>query len=278
MLFFQVMLLIGYLYSWLISKYPGRRAQSVVHGTLLLLSLATISLRPRMEWANKQSGHPVLSILGVLLLSIGLPYLLLSTTSPLLQSWFAESSPARFPYWLFALSNAASLATLLAYPVAVEPFMPQSSQLWWWWMGYGLFVLLAIAAAIAHARVGVPLLHGRGSVGISESARPLLWIALAACGSTLWMAVANHLSQEVAPVPFLWVLPLSIYLLSFILCFEGSGWYRPRIFQGVVAHRLVSSSLPDRQSGSGQARFGACRLLHRAVRLVHVLPRRNRSH
>ena len=232
MLFFQIMLLAGYLYSYGVTRYLGRRAQSGLHAGLLLLSLATVSLRPRVEWFQAAGGNPEFAIAGVLLVSIGLPYFLLSTTSPLMQSWFGQSSGARFPYWLFALSNAASLVALLAYPTVIEPRFPQSAQLRWWWIGYGVLVVLACGAAFVHARSGVsdepvvPATH--------EKARPLLWICLAACASTLWMAVANHLSREVAPVPFLWILPLSIYLLTFILCFEGSGWYRPGIFRWIL--------------------------------------------
>jgi SAM-dependent methyltransferase len=226
MLFFQVMLLGGYLYSWVITTWLSRRVQSLIHAALLLLSLATMTLKPAVH----SGGNPAFSILSVLLISIGLPYFLLSSTSPLLQSWFVNSSPAVFPYWLFALSNAASLTALLAYPVAIEPWLPQSAQMRFWWMGYAAFVLLAVGAAIAHMRVTV--LAREASAEVSRGgARPLLWIGLAACGSTLWMAVANHLSQEVAPVPFLWVLPLSVYLLTFILCFESDRWYRPGLFR-----------------------------------------------
>lgn len=249
MLFFQVMLLVGYLYSYLITAHLNRRTQSAIHAALLLLSLATISLRPRMEWVHAAGGNPVLSILGVLAISIGLPYFLLSTTSPLMQSWFADSTPAAFPYWLFAVSNAASLMALLAYPVAIEPLLAQSSQLRWWWTGYCVLVLLAVAAAIGHAKGGGTV--EKPAESANAAGRPLLWIGLAACGSTLWMAVANHLSQEVAPVPFLWVLPLSIYLLSFILCFEGHGWYRPTLFRWllpaawfVAAYRIAGKGPP----------------------------------
>lgn len=241
MLFFQVMLLVGYLYSYGIASRLSRRAQSVVHATLLILSLSSLLLKPHMEWARTAAGNPVLSILGVLLISVGMPYFLLSATSPLLQSWFANSTGAGFPYRLFALSNAASLLALLAYPVAIEPLMTQSSQLLSWSVGYAVLVSLACATAIVHgcrnhghdnAVSGNAVKRHTGTAGVPN--RPLLWIGLAACASALWLAVANHLSQEVAPVPFLWVLPLSIYLLSFILCFEGDGWYRPALFRWLL--------------------------------------------
>ncbi len=228
MLFFQVMLLAGYVYSYLVTRYLGTRMQSILHVALLLLTGVAFAWRPVPHPAV--GGNPALSILGVLLASVGLPYFLLSTTSPLLQSWFAGMA-AEFPYWLFALSNAASLTALLSYPVLIEPALPLSSQLYWWRLGYGLFAIVATLAALHHWRENSA---ARPVTGESEPTRPLLWICLAGCSSALWMAVANHLSQEVAPVPFLWVLPLSIYLLTFILCFEGRGWYRPAIFRWLL--------------------------------------------
>ncbi|HEY2015191.1 MAG TPA: hypothetical protein VGH38_16895, partial [Bryobacteraceae bacterium] len=224
MLFFQVVLLIGYLYSYLVTHYLNRKAQTVVHLALLVASMAALPLRPRGDWIP--AGWPVVSILALLAVSVGLPYLLLSTTSPLLQFWYAGSGEARFPYRLFALSNAASLAALLSYPVAIEPLMSQQQQFRWWSGGYLVFVLLATVAAFRTRAGDVDQNTGeRPTAGQS-----LTWIALAACASTLWLAVANHLSQEVAAIPFLWILPLSLYLLSFILCFESSGWYRPTLF------------------------------------------------
>ena len=248
MLFFQVMLLLGYLYSWLVTRHLGRKSQTAVHAMLLILSLATLSLKPRLDWVGPATDNPALSILGVLLFSIGLPYFLLSTTSPLMQAWFAESASGTLTWRFFALSNAASLLALLAYPVLIERLLPGSVQLLWWWTGYATLVFLACATAFVH-RSGNSI--ARNSSATHSAERPLLWIGLAACASTLWMAVANHLSQEVAPVPFLWVLPLSVYLLSFILCFEGEGWYRPTLFRWLLpvawfsaAYRIAGQGPP----------------------------------
>jgi SAM-dependent methyltransferase len=250
MLFFQVALLIGYLYAYGITRL-GRRAQAAIHLTLLALTLAALPLRPRFEWSQSGGGNPAFAILWLLTVSVGLPYFLLSTTSPLLQSWYAARG-ALLPYRLFALSNAASLAALFAYPVVVEPLLSGKHQLLWWTCGYLGVVILAGLAAMGTARDrSLPptraatvrerfwLWPGNRSLTVAArnaevTSRPLLWIALAACASTLWLAVANHLSQEVAPIPFLWVLPLGLYLLSFILCFEGSGWYRPTLFRWLL--------------------------------------------
>jgi SAM-dependent methyltransferase len=228
MLFFQTMLLMGYLYSWLLTRCLDRKAQSAVHLVLLLLSVAMLPVIPRIEWT---AHDPALSILSILLASVGLPYFLLSSTSPLLQSWFVTSYKGVFPYRLFALSNAASVVALLAYPFLIEPLLPATVQLRCWSVAYGLFVPIACFTAIVHWR-GKPSSESVNTGAFAN--RPFLWIALSACASALWLAVANHLSQEVAPVPFLWVLPLSLYLLSFILCFEGRNWYRPTVFRWLL--------------------------------------------
>ena len=160
--------------------------------------------------------------------SIGLPYLLLCATGPLIQVWFSRRAKAAFPYRLFAISNAGSLAALMAYPFAIEPWISLHHQMTAWSAGYAALALLAGSAALLGA-----------SGPASEPTKPaatsglerLLWIALAACPSVLWLAVANDLSQNMAPIPFLWVLPLSLYLLSFILCFDREGWYRPALFR-----------------------------------------------
>ncbi|HVV45403.1 MAG TPA: fused MFS/spermidine synthase [Bryobacteraceae bacterium] len=244
MLFFQLLLLAGYAYSYVISISLSRRAQSAAHAFLVIGSLATMTMQFRV-W---QASSPSLSILGTLLLSIGLPYFLLSATSPLLQSWLGGSSPAPFPWWLFALSNASSLAALLAYPVVIEPSLPQSSQLRLWWIGYGIFAVLLIAAAAAHMRSAKAEERRAPEY---DPGSPLIRIALAACASALWMSVAKHLSQEVAPVPFLWVLPLSVYLLSFILCFEGRGRYQPKVFKILLPVAWIAAAYRLSNAGTG---------------------------
>ena len=223
MLFFQSVLLLGYGYAWLITRFLSPRLQSVVHAGILILSLVALSLLPHIDLQLANANSPLLSILLVLASSVGLPYLLLCSTSPLLQSWLGS-------WRLYALSNAASVVALLAYPVLIEPISRVSAQLRFWSAGYAVVVVIVCVAAALNKskqRVEVPTNH--------SSRHPLLWIGLATCGSVLWLAVANHLSQEVAPVPFLWVLPLSIYLLSFILCFESdSRWYRPSLFRWLL--------------------------------------------
>ena len=227
MLFFQVVLLLGYLYAFAIMRFVPARTRTLVHVTLLLLSLVAL---PLGLGAGPAGGNPTLAILRMLATSVGLPFFVLSTTSPLVQSWYAASETAHFPYRLFALSNAACLVALLAYPLAIEPQFTMGQQMRWWSYGYGALALLLVAGAI----VNRGWVDRGGTDTAAPASRPLLWIALAACTSTLWLAIANYLSQEVAAIPFLWILPLGLYLLSFILCFEWEGWYRPALFRWLL--------------------------------------------
>lgn len=282
MLFFQIVLLLGYLYAYWITRLAPK-AQSLIHAALLILSLAVLPVKPHLEWALSGGQSPVLSILSVLLASVGLPYFLLSSTSPLLQSWYSASYTAAFPWRLFALSNLASVVALLAYPVVIEPNSRGSQQLSWWLIGYAVLVAIACIAAILHlsaTRIAKP---AQPSTEASEN-RPVLWVALAACASALWLAVANHLSQEVAPVPFLWVLPLSIYLFSFILCFESEReWYRPALFRWLLPVAWIGGGysiaavqgLPWEIGGFSLALFVWCMFCH--GELARNKPRRRQD-
>lgn len=282
MLFFQVVLLLGYLYAYGITRLAPK-AQSLIHAGLLVVSLAVLPVKPHLEWAASSGQSPVLSILLVLLVSVGLPYFLLSSTSPLLQSWYSASYTAAFPWRLFALSNLASVIALLAYPILIEPQSTGSQQLRWWSTGYSVLVAIAGIAAILHlsaTRIANP---PEPSTSSSDN-RPILWISLAACASALWLAVANHLSQEVAPVPFLWVLPLSIYLFSFILCFESDRqWYRPALFRWLLPAAWIGGGysiaavqgLPWEISGFSLALFVWCMFCH--GELARSKPRRRQD-
>jgi hypothetical protein len=222
-LFFQVMLLAGYLYAYALTRFTSTHAQAAIHIALLAVSIFVLPWIP--PGAGAAPGeHPMLAILTALAASIGLPFFALSATSPLLQAWYGEGAP----YRLFALSNAASLAALLAYPILIEPRLPLSAQFRAWSIIYLAFAASCVACAIANRAPRIAKL-ARPATGTA-----LAWAALAACAAVLWPAVANHLSQEVAAIPFLWVLPLSVYLLSFILCFEGRGWYRPQLFRWLL--------------------------------------------
>jgi len=236
MLFFQVALLSGYLYAhWSVRSLTPKK-QALIHTLLLAGSLALLPVSPALAWKPTGTEEPILRILGLLAFSIGLPYFLLSTTSPLIQAWYSRKYQAALPYRLFALSNFASLLGLLAYPVLVERTVTLRQQSIGWSTVYAVFVGLGIVTALA-SRQATGACHETKETEPDDAAcRPpkmreqVFWLLLAACASTLLLAVTNHLTQNVASIPFLWVLPLGLYLLTFILTFDFEKLYHRKIF------------------------------------------------
>ena len=232
MLFFQFGLLLGYIYAHtLITRMRGR-AQGLLHILLLGGSLFSLPILPNARWQPPPGTDPTWNLFAILATSVGLPYLLLSSTSPLLQSWYARTSVRALPYRYFALSNAGSLLALLAYPVFIEPNLTGHQQAWIWSIAFAGFVSLCVVAALiaARARSIVPQLPKRSAVEKTAKSEILLWAGLAACASTLLLVVTNVMTQNIAPMPLLWVVPLSTYLLTFIFCFESDRWYRRWVF------------------------------------------------
>ncbi|MDQ2898742.1 MAG: hypothetical protein M3Y07_02950 [Acidobacteriota bacterium] len=239
MLFFQIALLLGYLYAhWSIGHFTPRQ-QTMAHISLLVFSLLALPVIPAAWWKPEGVEEPLLRICGLLAATIGLPYLLLSATSPLLQAWFSRGGRGALPYRFFALSNAGSVLGLLSYPVLVEPYLTTRRQAWVWSGCYLVFLGFCGWTAF-RSRGGRPV-----STRAAFSAAPrwrlkILWLSLAAAASALLLAVTNHMSQNIAAIPFLWVLPLTLYLLTFILCFESSRWYRRQFFLGLFAVAIGS--------------------------------------
>ena len=230
MLFFQLVLLLGYFYSHWVTRFLTPSRQGLVHGSLLLISLLLIPISPSLGWKPTGAEDPTLRILGLLTVSIGLPYFVLSTTGPLLQAWFARERSGLVPYRLFALSNFGSMLALLAYPVAVEPVFPTVWQSYLW---SGLYVCFAGACALLawRGRTGIPIVQQTHHEGRAPRwTDKVLWAALAACPSILMVADTSFLTTHIAPIPMIWVAPLALYLLSFILCFERRGWYQRKVF------------------------------------------------
>ena len=236
LVFFQSTLLAGYAYADLTTRL-GVRRQTLLHIGLLVLSLATLPILASADWKPRGDEDPILRILLLLLFTIGLPYFLLSTTTPLLQSWYWRRFRTAVPYRLFALSNFASLLALLGFPVLLEPWFGLMELGWAWSLAYGAFALLCAAtawASLKHARENVDTPTAQG-VGTDATTAPtamtqLTWLALSAMASIMLLAVTNHVTQNIASVPFLWVLPLSIYLASFILTFDHPRWYQRGLF------------------------------------------------
>lgn len=241
MLFFQITLFAGYVYAHLLSKYFSTRSQVAIHVSLTLLAIVSLPIAPSDDWKPVPENHPVAYILLILLAHLGLPYFLLSANGPLLQAWYAVSLPGKSPYRLYALSNIGSLAALLTYPFVVEPILTLPSQSTIWSAGFFLFSLILLVTGVLIARVplasesspspptsdhppqadNVP--GTRCHVTWGQMAR---WLLLPALACITLLATTNHVCQDMAVVPFLWVVPLSLYLLTFILCFESDSWYR----------------------------------------------------
>jgi len=228
MLFFQVLLLGGYAYAhFSISRLTPRR-QVITHLCLLALAVALLPITPGDQWKPADGSHAAGHILLLLLACLGLPYLVLSATGPLLQAWFSKANPGVSPYRLYALSNVGSLLALLVYPFVLEPQLARQAQANWWSVGLALYALLAgwcgykVWHSADAARAAAVTEDGAEAPTLT---RKLLWFALPACGVMLLLAITNKLCQDIAVVPFLWVLPLSLYLLSFIISFDSPRWY-----------------------------------------------------
>jgi hypothetical protein len=238
LLFFQLLLLAGYGYSHVIVTHLTVKRQAIVHCCLLGLALVALPITPDASFKPIDADLPVLRILVVLAVTVGIPYLLLSASGPLLQSWFARLLPDRSPYRLYALSNAGSLLGLLSYPFVFERFLPLQQQSVLWSLGYVFFALACGACAWllgkqnADGNVSLPDAAGQDGQNVQPEARKIFsWLGFSACGSALLLATTNQMSIDTAVVPFLWVLPLCLYLLSFILCFDSERWYvRPLYF------------------------------------------------
>ncbi|RST55903.1 spermidine synthase [Variovorax sp. MHTC-1] len=246
MVFFQVVLLAGYAYSDWIARRLGVRAQARLHVALLLASLAFLPIVTSARWKPSGTEDPTLWILGLLVGTIGLPYFLLSTTGPLVQSWVARTPWGAQVYRYFSLSNLASLVSLLSYPLLIEPRSTLLHQAWGWSAGYAVFVLLCAGTTLYVSRKWATPTQAVAApaAAAAPAAKPrgtdyLLWLALPALGSWLLLAITNHITQHVAAIPFLWVLPLSVYLLTFVLTFESDRWYRRRVFLPLAAAMLL---------------------------------------
>jgi SAM-dependent methyltransferase len=239
MLFFQTLLLAGYAYAHAADAKLEPRRQALLHTVLLALALLTLPIAPAERWKPLGTEEPISHILLVLGASVGLPYLLLAATSPLLQAWFARARPGADPYRLFAVSNLASLLALLGYPLAVEPFLGNREQVLWWSLLFAVFAVLCIGLSWS-------ISGKKEKIGIKEQERAsppgrsdyLLWLALSATGSVLLLSVTNHVTQNVAAIPLLWLAPLTLYLLTFILAFEGGRLgrilYRVEVYWSVL--------------------------------------------
>ena len=252
MLFFQLLLLGGYAYAHAVTRYLRPRTQAVLHLGLLVAALASLPITPGDAWKPTAGGNPAWHILALLTVSLGLPYFVLSATGPLLQEWFRRTSPGASPYRLYALSNVGSLLALVSYPFYFETNFTRLAQAQFWSWGLGLY---AAACGFCAWRVWKNSAPGTPSAAAAAAATPaaavapptvtqrMLWLVLPACASVLLLAVTNKMCQDVAVIPFLWVLPLALYLLSFIISFDSPRWYSRFWFTLLLVAALVAAGV-----------------------------------
>lgn len=253
LLFFQSLLTGGYAYAYWLLGRSNQRLQGLVHlvalgGSLGLLALAALAwpapITPDASWRPAGSDLPIWDILKVLAAAVGVPYFLLSSNSTLMQAWFNRDQRTQAPYRLYAVSNVGSLLALISYPLLFEPLLTLRMQAYIWSAGYVVFALGAAYLALrTYRRVQAAAAPGSQGSQPGGDIRPspgryFLWIGLAACASTLLIAVTSQITQEVAAIPFLWVLPLTLYLLTFILAFAGGYGYLRWLY--LVAFALIS--------------------------------------
>jgi SAM-dependent methyltransferase len=254
LVFFQTVLLAGYLCAHAIATLLRPRAQAIVYSILLAGSLAQVAsnLKPELR---ASTVHPVYSVLWLLTVLIGLPFLVLSATNPLLQAWYARgparngiAAPLVPPYRLFALSNLGSLLALVAYPALVEPYFSLHAQTVVWSAGFLVFVLVCGAISLSARNTAAPAPEmvelqpvpaGKLETPPAPSERTM-WLLMAACGALLLSAVTSHLSQNIAAIPLLWIVPLTIYLLTFVIAFNGGKLYFRWLVLGLLPVALGS--------------------------------------
>ena len=260
MLVFQVLLFAGYAYAHLTTEYLKPRHQIALHMLLLVAAIALLPIAPDSSWKPTNSDSPALRIMLLMLACVGLPYLILSATGPLVQSWFSRTHSGRSPYRLYALSNIGSLLALISYPFAFEPNFSVHMQSLIWSVAFALFATLCAYSGLRMGRSILTTSHDANAnerantqtaLAVSSQAtnaneatlnqptfkptRPTsgligLWFLFAMTPSLLLLASTNQVCMDVAVIPFLWVLPLALYLLSFILCFDCDRWYSRRRF------------------------------------------------
>jgi hypothetical protein len=242
MLFFQALLLAGYTYAHILASRARPRSQAIIHLALLAVAIAALPVIPSASWKPVETSYPFWRILGLLVVSVGAPYFTLSAVSPLLQSWYSRVRPRVSPYRLYSFSNLGSLLAIGSYPALIEPHISLNRQVHLWSWLYAAFVALCGLCALPVMK-NQPDLRGEepspsvgGSIlgsSVPGAGRRLLWLLLPACGSLVLLATTNQLCQDVAVIPLLWLLPLGLYLFSFILCFHSARWY-PRLWFGLA--------------------------------------------
>src|SRR5215469_8210441 len=241
MVFFQATLLAGYAYAHLLTRFAPGPGSILIHLAVLLIACLALPLHLAGGWGQPPSRGEAFWLLGLFAASIGLPFFALAANGPLMQAWFVRTDhpSARDPYFLFAASNLGSFLALISYPLVVEPFLPLGEQTWLWTVGFYVLILLIAACGVLLLR-SANLSPVAATARSKETAPPtwrdrLAFVGLAAVPSGLLLAATLHISTDAAAVPLFWVVPLAIYLLTFVIAFQS----RP-----VVPHSFVVKAFP----------------------------------
>lgn len=296
--FYQTTLFLGYAYAHLLIRFATPKSQLVIHSVLVAAAFAVLPVLPGNLWQPAGGDNPSVDILVMLAANVALPFLVLASTGPLVQAWFARAYPDRSPYPLYAVSNFGSFAALLAYPFVFEPWLSLSKTGTAWSYAFAFTGLAVLACAALSRPATSSLTTAVADAGDEMASHPIraeqvvLWILLAGCAVILLMGVTNSVCLDVASVPFLWVLPLATYLLTFILCFASERVYHrtPYIAVALVAG-LLTQGQPLIEEWGGQRiaglvnaiyvqvpaycamLFGACMVLHGELYRLRPPPR-----
>jgi spermidine synthase len=252
MLVFQVLLFGGYAYAFVLNRYLTLQKQIVLHCCLLLLATFTLPITPTADWKPHGEDSPAWMIMLLLLCKVGAPYFLLSSTGPLLQSWLGQSNACREPYRLYSLSNVGSMLALLSFPFAIEPMLSSTEQSMFWSIAFVSFAVLCGLSGTVLYRASTAKSSATDSPEEVQTI-PLAaivptrwstiwaWFALSMLPSVMLLATTNQVCLDTGVIPFLWVIPLAIYLLSFILTFESERWYsrRPYIMASTISFLVL---------------------------------------
>ena len=235
LMFFQIALLGGYSYAHLLTTHMAPSQQWRVHLVLLALSIALLPIVPSEAWKPVADTAPLLRIVMLLAVTIGLPFLILAASGPLLQAWISQASvPSPSVYRLYALSNLASLAALLGYPVFIEPSLTLMRQAWVWSGAYLCFVTLSAAITWRLRTTHSDPVAASAPEARAKRSAWIMWLALAAVPSALLLSVSHHITRNIAAMPLLWVVPLVLYLLSFIIAFDHTRWFYRPLWYGLL--------------------------------------------
>ena len=237
LLFFQFFLLLGYFYAHKLTSHFSFRKQMIIHCIILSISLLFLWFKPILVTSTNTVSDPVIDIVIILMGTVGLPYFVLSSTAPLVQRWFSYVELGKQPYRLYSISNIGSLLAIVSYPFVFEPLLPLKTQTNYWSLGFLAFVLcfFSLVAYLLNKIESTEELSNINQLIKKEQnikttpfenkLIPLLWLLLPALGVVMLVSTTNALTQELTPVPFLWLLPLCIYLITFIVCFNNTRWY-----------------------------------------------------